>query len=230
MNFKYCFITVFMAVCLICRAVTFDASADYSGLTEEQRIEIYNDNKAEVFQRQFLDHGKDKGVMQAIYEDNVVYDIYRGNGDKVKLSKLIGEMGNSRLAENLKFGECYYGFMGGLISCAATTGVLAILGIAFTVFRNGMEFKKYEYCQQEPLNEYMISAICMFSVGSVTLIGTIIFSIFFYKSSLYKLNVMQSQSLVKQYNKFLQKKLGIVMDLDKSFYKNHVDFSVRLPL
>lgn len=219
-----------MAVGLICRAVTFDASADYSGLTEQQRMEIYNDNKAEVFQRQFLDHGKDKGVMQAIYEDNVIFDIYRGNGDKVKLSKLIAEMGNPYLAKNLKFGECYYGLMGGLISCAATTGILLILGIAFTVFRNGLEFKMYEYCEKEPLNEYMISAICMFSVGSVTLVGSIILSVFLYKSSLYKLNVMQSQSLVKQYNKFLQKKLGIVMDLDMSFNKNHVDFSVRLPL
>ncbi len=231
MNIRLCFVAAsFMFVCMLCGAAAFDSSSDYSEMTEAQRMEIYNDNKAEVFQRQYLDHGKDKGVMQALYEDNVIFDIYRGNGEKVKLSKLIAEMGNTHLAKNLKFGECYYGLMGGLISCSVTTGILLILGVAFTVFRNGMEFTKYKYCENEPLNEYMISAICMLSVGSVTLIGSIILGIFLYKSSQYKLNVMQAQSLIKQYNKFLQKKLGIVMDMDMSFNNNHLDFSIRLPL
>ena len=111
---------------------------------------------------------------------------------------------------------------------AGTTGVLWILGIAFTVFRNGFDFEKYEYGQTEELNQYMTSAIVMFGVSGVTLIGSIVLGVFLYKAYRYKFSIVQAQSLVQQYNKFLRKKIGFVPDV--SYRDNQVGLTFRIAL
>lgn len=190
--------------------------------------QCYEEQRAEVVQRQYFDHGRNQSMMDAVYAGNVIFDVYRGNGDAVRLSALADEMGNSMLADRLRLGERYYGFMGGFAACTATTGVLLVLGIAFTVFRNGFDFAKYEYCQTEEVNEYMASAIAMFSVSAVTLIGSIVLGVFLYKAYCYKFSILQAQSFVRQYNKFLKKKLGWIPDV--SYRNGQAGLSFRVAL
>ena len=205
-----------------------EVSASAETSSEKTPAQLYNEQHAEVVQRQYIDHGRSQAMMEAVYSDNVLFDVYRGSGEIVKLSEIADEMGNSMLAERLRLGECYYGFMGGFAACTATTGVLLVLGIAFTVFRNGFDFAKYEYGQTEEINQYMTSAIIMFGISGVTLIGSIVLGVFLYKAYRYKFSILQAQSLVQQYNKFLRKKIGFVPDV--SYRDNQVGLTFRIAL
>ncbi|MBR3731303.1 MAG: hypothetical protein IKN25_01525 [Spirochaetales bacterium] len=205
-----------------------EVSAADSISSEKTPAQLYKEQHAEVVQRQYIDHGRNQAMMEAVYSDNVLFDVYRGSGEIVKLSEIADEMGNSMLAERLRLGECYYGFMGGFAACTATTGVRLVLGLAFTVFRNGFDFAKYEYGATESLNEYMTSAIVMFGVSAVTLIGSIVLGVFLYKAYRYKFSILQAQSLIQQYNKFLQKKLGVTPDV--TYYDKQVGLSFRIAL
>ena len=196
--------------------------------SEKTLAQLYEEQHIEVVQRQYIDHGRNQSMMEAVYSDNVLYDVYRGSGEQVKLSDIAYEMNNSMLGDRLKLGECYYGFMGGFAASTATTGVLWILGIAFTVFRNGFDFEKYEYGQTEEINQYVTSAIIMFGISGVTLIGSIVLGVFLYKAYRYKFSIVQAQSLVQQYNKFLRKKIGFVPDV--SYRDNQVGLTFRIAL
>ena len=227
-NIKILFTIIFILSAFYLYAEDVSTDENNINAAEMSPAKLYEDQHLEVVQRQYIDHGRSQAMMEAVYSDNVLYDVYRGNGERVKLSDIAYEMNNSMLGDRLRLGECYYGFMGGFAACTATTGVLLVLGIAFTVFRNGFDFEKYEYGQTEEINQYMTSAIVMFSVSAVTLIGSIVLGVFLYKAYRYKFSILQAQSLVQQYNKLLRKKIGFTPDV--SYRDNQVGLTFRIAL
>ena len=63
-----------------------EVSAADSISSEKTPAQLYKEQHAEVVQRQYIDHGRNQAMMEAVYSDNVLFDVYRGSGEIVKLS------------------------------------------------------------------------------------------------------------------------------------------------
>lgn len=211
------YLSLFIVISLVLSAFANDNSGD---LSDSEKIKIYNEQKAIVYHRNSI--GDEKSIIDnQLYGDRVRFDIFRGNNDKVKLSTLLFEMGNPLLAQNLKWGEIYYPMMGGLIASIVTSVVLDVLGITFTLFQEDIYSGDTINLAENP---NLILGISFLGTSVTTIVGIIIFSILMYKGSAYNFNVIQTKSLVDQYNKFLRNKLKIDAIPDVSFDNKGVSF------
>ncbi len=208
---------------LVVISIVFSAFADDNSgdLSDNEKLKIYNEQKAIVYHRNSLDDEKSI-IDNQLYGDRVRFDIYIGNNKKVKLSTLLFEMDNPLLAQNLKWGEIYYPMMGGLIASIATSVVLDVLGITFTLFQEDIYSGKTINLVENP---NLIVGISFLGTSVTTIAGIIIFGVLMYKGSAYNFNVIQAKSLVDQYNKFLRNKLKIDALPDVSFNKETVTLS-----
>lgn len=174
-----------------------------------RKIEEFNNNKAIVYHRQYLNLNEEKAIKQ-FYGDIVFYDVFRGDGKKVKLSTLVKEMGNEYLYKNLLWGEVYYGFLTGLIVSIVSATIMDLIAISLTLIQEKI------YIQSNPFenNPNLILGISLLGSSIVPITGIFLFSFFLAKSSPYHMNIIQAQSIVTQYNEFLKKKLGISFTSD----------------
>ncbi|MBP7553242.1 MAG: hypothetical protein KA885_07425, partial [Spirochaetes bacterium] len=115
-----------------------------------------------------------------------------------------------------------YPMMGGLIASIVTSVVLDVLGITFTLFQEDIYSGDTINLAENP---NLILGISFLGTSVTTIVGIIIFSVLMYKGSAYNFNVIQTKSLVDQYNKFLRNKLKIDAIPDVSFDNKGVSFS-----
>ena len=112
---------------------TYNTYFIFSDNTED-KIEEFNKMKVSVYHKQYFDIQEEKAVKQ-FYGDVVRYDLFRGDGSKVKLSQLAKEMGNQYLYKNLLWGEAYYGFVAGLIVSIVFGSIMDVVGLGLTLFQ-----------------------------------------------------------------------------------------------
>ena len=213
-------------IIFILNSIFFSFCEDSDIQLSEEKIKGYNENKATVHQREYLNRNNSEITVSG-YNDRIVYDIYRGNGIKVKLSTLAFEMNNPYLAKNLIWGEAYNGFMAGLISFSVASALLDVLGIAFTLFQETIYSGKSFNITETP---GLIAGISLLSTSVLTIAGMVMFAVFLYKSSGYHFNIIQANSIVNQYNKFLKEKLSLPLNFDVSVNRDNLQlvFGVKL--
>lgn len=154
---------------------------------------------------------------QATLYNSSDYDITLSNGNPVELYQLAGAMGLKDLAWKLKFAKYYDRFVAadvGFISATVLSGVSgAFLLFAYIGKFSGksiLEDKKTSD-DQVFLNDNILAISCsLFGVAAIGIAGIISFTYLLIQTKSYRFKFIQAQSLVKQYNEFVRKKMNNV--------------------
>ncbi len=212
------FIFIFFTFSLIANENTIDNSDD--------KIKQFEKKRAKVYHKQYLDI-KEEQAFKQFYGDIVLYDIFRGDGTKIKLSTLAKEMGNDYLYKNLLWGEAYYGFMAGLIVSIISGVLMDVVGLSFTLLQEKIYTNQNNPFQDNP---NLITGVSLLSASIIPITGIFLFSFFMHKAYPYNMNIIQAQSIVNQYNEFLKKKLGITGDILYNYKESTLYFCMNIKL
>ena len=178
----------------------------------DDKLMTYEEQKAVLHEGTFRFNPVNANKM----ENDIPYQVFFGNGDKTKLSLLAEKMESPVVARNLKWGEAFPYFAAGLTASILTMLSLDIAGaICISVY--WLQFSSnntYGYTADAAVN---YAGITLFALSGLGLAGIIVFAVLFAKSARYRLNYLQAQSIVKQYNTFLKRKLGIPLDMDINY-------------
>lgn len=189
----------------------------------DDKIEEFNKKKVTVYHKQYFDIQEEKAVKQ-FYGDVVRFDLFRGDGTKVKLSTIVKEMGNNYLYKNLLWGESYYGFVSGLIVSIVIGSIMDVVGLGLTLFQEKIYTNKGNPFDDNP---NLITGISLLGASIIPITGIFIFSFFMYKAYPYNFNIIQTQTIVNQYNEFLRKKLGIEGDILYNYSDSEIYFCFK---
>jgi len=198
----------------------------YSYANEIIKIEEFNNKKVIIYHKQSIDIQEEKAVKQ-FYGDIALFEIFRGDGTKVKLSTLVKEMGNTYLYKNLLWGEAYYGFVSGLIASIVVGSLMDLIGLGLTLFQEKIYINRGNPFQDNP---NLITGISLLGASIIPITTIFLFSFFMYKAYPYNLNVIQAQVIVNQYNEFLKKKLGITSDIMYNYMDSTLYFCMKIKI
>ncbi|OHD05641.1 MAG: hypothetical protein A2086_02475 [Spirochaetes bacterium GWD1_27_9] len=222
-----------IVVFILCSFVSLLFANEASSDDLQLKINEYMKNSAKILQKPFVET-MDPDDIKKFYGDKIPYDVFMGGDKPIKLSLLAAKMGNQRLANNLKWGEVYNAFVGGLVASVLLSAIFDITGAIgmFSSFDSvfSTDVTKNETIKLNDLGNKGLFpfAVIFLSLSVIPLTGIFLFAFFMAKSYEYNFNMIQAKAFVNQYNKYLKEKLGIPPDLNISY--NFIENKLNLSL